>query len=387
MKKRWLALFLMVCLVALAAGAHAASPSDFGMVTNETYLNLRSGPSLNDNILGKYNKGTFLTILSTVNSGSWHYVQGPDGKVGYVDANFVSKGPEVPTAVAIVNNPKAGSFLNFRAQPSYDAKVIDILYNGVPALFYSRHGGDGGWYYVSINGVYGYLRGEFLTTASMLATDVVATVTTPNNTGLNLRQGPGTEYGVMEKLSGGSYVTVLLKGASWSKVSLVGAVGFVDNSFLTFGIVKPGGVPSNPGASQGNGYALVNNPVSGQLLNLRQTPSTAAKVVGHYMNGTRVTVLHQGSEWCEVVVDKTGTYGFMMTKYLKLYNLPNKPTAQVNHPMRSFVNMRKSMSMNAVVLMRVSHGKTVEVLIPGADWCKVKVDGTTGYMVSSFLIY
>ncbi len=382
--------FKVMLLAAILLGlfcvpALAASPSDFAMVVNDTYVNLRSGPSQDTDLLGSYQNGEWLTVKGQ--SGNWFYVQGSDGKTGYVSMTYTSKGPQTPEAVAIVNNPNTSSFLNFRQSPSYDAKVLDILYNGVPCRVISR---ENGWVYVNVDGIFGYLRNEFLRTQSMLASDSVATVTTSST--LNLRQGPGTGYAVTKQFKGGTYVMLLLKGNNWSKVSVDGYVGYMDNSFLTLYIVKPTGGGSSGGGGggynppSGSGYGVVGNQGANQLLNLREDPTTSAKVIGRYMNGTRVTILAQGTEWCRVQVDKTGLIGYMMTKFLKLYNLPSTPTATVSHPLRSFVNLRKSTSMNAGVLVRVPHGKKVTVVIPGDDWYKVKYDGMSGYMVEYFLI-
>jgi SH3 domain protein len=379
-------LITLVCLLCLLfVPALAASPSDFAMVVNDTYVNLRSGPSQDTSLLGSYQNGEWLTVKGQ--SGNWFYVQGPDGKTGYVSMTYTSKGPETYMAVAVVNNPNASSFLNFREQPNYDAKVLDILYNGVPCRIISR---EGGWVYANVDGTNGYLRSEFLKMLTMPAADSVATVTTPNNSSLNLRQGPGTGYTVTKQFKGGTYVMVLLKGTHWSKVSVDGYVGFMDNGFLTFRIVKPTGGGSGGGGGgttppSGSGYAIVNNPGSTQLLNLREEASTTAKVIGRYMNGTRVTVLAQGTEWCQVQVDKTGYIGYMMTRYLRLYNLPNTPTATVSHPMGTFVNLRKSPSMNASVLTRVPHLRSVTIIAPGDEWYKVSYNGTVGYMVEYFL--
>ena len=37
------------------------------------------------------------------------------------------------------------------------------------------------------------------------------------------------------------------------------------------------------------------------------------------------------------------------------------------------------------VLLRVPHGASVTIVSPGTDWCKVKYNGTTGYMMTYFL--
>ena len=77
------------------------------------------------------------------------------------------------------------------------------------------------------------------------------------------------------------------------------------------------GTGSTVGSNTGTTTALVayvNNPRSTQVLNLRETPSQAARSIGQYRNGTQVKVVAYGPTWCEVYV---GTrHGYMMTRYL-----------------------------------------------------------------------
>ena len=54
--------------------------------------------------------------------------------------------------------------------------------------------------------------------------------------------------------------------------------------------------------------------VRGGGLNLRQTASLDAKVLGQYPTGTWVTIHEQGDTWSRVTVN--GKSGYMMTKYL-----------------------------------------------------------------------
>ena len=390
LKMMTLVVIVIACCLQSPSYVLAASPSDFVMVSNDSFVNLRSGPGESFEIIGSYTNGVWLTVEGQ--TGDWYYIKGPDGKTGYISAAFTVRGTLSPVPVGVVSNPNASSFLNFRLAPSYDAAVLDHFYNGVPATVISQ---ENGWCYADVNGTKGYLRAEFLKFQTMLASQSVSTVTTPNNTSINLRQGPGTQYTVTRQFPGNTYVMILLRGTGWSKVSVNGYVGFMDNSFLKAGIhpllTSGPGTPGGPGGSgdSGNasadGYGIVSNPVSTQVLNLRESPATSAKVLGRYVNGTRVTILAQGEEWCRVRVDKTGATGYMMTRYLKLYNLPSVPTATVKHPQFSFVNLRKSASMNAGILKRITHGQTVTVLIPGKDWYKVRHSGSIGYMVEYFL--
>ena len=199
-------------------------------------------------------------------------------------------------------------------------------------------------------------------------------------------------YAAVSQISGGSYVMLLQQGKEWSLVAVSGKTGFVMNSYLRDGLLTPTEIDRESGihpvpvpTPDTRGYGIVNNPGKGQVLNLRDTPSASGRSVGKFISNTKVYILRQGSEWCRVMVAKTGAVGWMMTRYLKLYDLPLTPTKTVSHPQRTYVNLRASASQNSAVLMRVTHGTTVKVLIPGDTWYKVSVNGVTGYVMSEFL--
>ncbi len=374
--KRWAALVLV--LVLLSTSATALAVDEFAVVYNTTRLNLRKGPSADSTWLGAYPPGTWMQISDA--PGNWYAVVTPDGKTGYMSRNFLNKGITGYTTIATVLNPKPTQFLNLRKEPSYSAQVLGIYYDGTPAPVL---GNTGGWYLVSVDGTLGYFRAEYLKLDAMVGSDDIATIVTPNNTGLNLRTGPGMQYPSIRQFKGGRYVMVLNRGDGWWKVSIDGYQGYMSTDFLQEGILVNGG---SGGAAPKEPYAVVKNPKATQVLYLRESPSTNSKVLGQYNNGTRLTVLSMGSEWSHVTVDASGKTGFMMSKYLAFYNLPAIPEMTVTHPNRSFVNLRSGPSITGTqVLARMDHGDIVEVLIPGTDWVKVRYGSKTGYAVSAFL--
>ncbi len=378
--KRFAAFMLTVLLVAGTVPALAAS--EFAVVNNTTRLNLRSEPSANATWLGAYDKGTWIQVSDATEK--WYAVVTPDGKTGYMSKNYLNKGITAATNVAIVKNPVATQFLNLRRSPSYTAQVLGIYYNNTPALVL---GGSDGWYHVRVDGIEGYFRGEYITLQTMVGSDDIATIVTPNNTNLNLREGPGKQYATIRQFRGGRMVMVLARGNDWWRVSIDGYLGFMSTDFLQEGILN-GGTTGGGSVTppSGSGYALVKNPQSSQVLNLREEPNTSARVLGKYKNGTRLTMLAQGSEWCHVVVDASGTPGFMMTKYLDLVNLPSTPTRKISHPQGTFVNLRNGPSLTGTqVIAQMPHGTQVEILVPGVDWAKVKYNGYVGYAVTYFM--
>ena len=175
---------------------------------------------------------------------------------------------------------------------------------------------------------------------------------------------------------------LLYEGAGWWYVCIDGYTGFISSDFLAEGLraARDEAVQSD----DGEGYALVKNPVSTQKLNLRELPTTASAVVTKLSNGFRLTVIVQGTEWCRVYADQIAATGYVMTKYLKLYNLPKTPTLTVQHPQGSFVNLRDDAAMTANILARIPDGAKATILAPGPDWSKVLYKGKTGYVMNYF---
>ncbi len=372
-----------LCMALCLCIAGSALADSFGVIYNTNSLNLRSRGSSSSGWLGAYPRGTWVEIMGSENN--FYYVAMPDGKQGYMSKNYIdTTGDGMGThKVATVYNSNGGAFLNFRLAPNYSSKVLGILYDGVPLYVL---GEQNGWYYVELNGQAGYVRSEYVRISRMPASGVVATIKTPNNTPMNLREGPGFGYDVVRQFPGDSYVMVLAEGNGWCRVSANGYTGFMSRDYLVNGLEAAKDIAARNGSSNSERYAVVNNPSSTQALNLRRFPSMASNVEAKLYNGCKLWVDMQGAEWSAVTVQDTGASGYVMTKYLKLHNLPATPKMTVRHPNGSFVNLRATSDMvYGSVLSRVPSGKTVNVLIPGTEWCKVKYGSYTGYMLSYFL--
>ena len=272
---------------------------------------------------------------------------------------------------ALVTNSNGGAFLNFRAQPNYNAQVLGIFYNGVPLHVLSA---SNGWYCVQINGQTGYVRGEYVADWGRKnpGSSTVATIKTPNNTAMNMRSGPGMNYPVTHQFPGRQLCGVIAKGNGWWCVSIGGYWGFMSSDFLQEGLCAARDQRAGRQRHGEHSLCVVANPKSTQALNLRQYASTGSKVLAKLYNGTRLWVNAQGSEWCQVTNQANGMTGYVMTAYIQLHNLPSTPWRTVSHPSGSYVNLRSSANMSINnVLSRMPSGASVQVLIPGSEWTKV----------------
>lgn len=275
-------------------------------------LNLRQSPSTSSYSRGKYDTGSWVCAGSE--SGGWCAVRTMDGKRGYMSARYLDFGQYGGATVKYAN----GGYVNLRSGPSTDAGVIMRVTSG--STFYMQ-GSYGAWRYGYVYScgtpVYGYMSDAFLSTGT-----TTAVVTTRNGGKVNVRTGPGSSYASAGKLASGTQVTVMLKGNGWYMISANGLEGFMSTQYLS-------GTGSTVGSNTGTTSltAWVNNPVSTQVLNLRETPSQSARAIGQYRNGTKVKVVKKGSTWCEVYV---GTrHGYMMTRYLSFdgnYLPPSTPS-------------------------------------------------------------
>lgn len=383
MKKKMLA--VLVTVLCLLAGS--AMAADFGVVYRTDSLNLRGQGSASSEWLGTYPRGTWVEITGSQNN--FYRVRTPDGRTGYMSKNYVDAvGSGDLVWLLEVTNSNGGAFLNFRAQPNYNSQVLDIFYNGVPLRAYAL---DNGWFTVELNGQRGYVRCEYVMDhGTRYGSSTVATIRTPNNGGLNLRSGPGMNYPVIDQFAGDRYVSVLAEGKDWWCVTIDGQIGFMSDDYLVKGLQSARDIaadtPSGGSWTGGTPYATVRNPLATQALNLRQYPSVGSQVLDKLYNGEKLWVDEYGSEWCAVTHQDTGVSGYVMTQYVTMHNLSAAAMRSVSHPAGSYVNLRSTANMYANnVLMRVPHGASVTVVSPGTDWCKVKYNGTTGYMMSYFL--
>ena len=268
-----------------------------------------------------------------------------------------------------------GGALNLRQEPSLSAKVLGQFPTGTLVEVTGYHGD---WYEVEVNGLNGYMMSKFLTGDLNVQT---ATVRTNSGIGLNVREEPGMDGAILTSVKNGGTVTVTQKGSNWSRVTVSGVDGFMATEYLRFSGKEESSIPTGK-------KAVVSNPRDTQVLNLRQNPSLDAKVLDYYRNGVEVTILKAGDTWHKVQVED-GKVGYMMAKYLKVTDEETeaKPfeARLINVNGGSYVNFRKGPSLKSDVISRLPVGSKVTVIEHGTDWCKVDVDGQTGYVSTWFM--
>lgn len=159
----------------------------------------------------------------------------------------------------------------------------------------------------------------FLVIAAMaLSTSAFAAEATVNSYMLNMREGQGTEYTIIDVAYEGNTVNVLQDdGSGWVQVSFNGQTGYMNKLFLTF---KETEVPpvtqtyTAPVTTDVSADPYANATVFGTGVNMRSGPSLTSSVVDNISTGTPIRVNGACGAWYEVVYN--GKIGYIYGDYV-----------------------------------------------------------------------
>lgn len=129
-----------------------------------------------------------------------------------------------------------------------------------------------------------------------------------STTTLNIRKKKSIDSEVIGKLKKGNIVTVLEKGAEWSKIESGNANGYVYNQYLKFG----DDVETFAKSNQIQRVAKV----SVETLRVREKPSTKSDIVTLLSEGETYQVKNVSDGWAKVSVN--GKTGYISTDYAKI---------------------------------------------------------------------
>ena len=151
---------------------------------NTSSVNVRSGPSTSNSILGKLNKNDKVEVISE--SGSWSKIN-YKGSTAYVSSQYLSSKQieeDKNEEVNISNKKVTASTLNVRSGPSTSHSIIGTLYKGNVVKPLSQ---DNGWVKIKLNDNTGYIFDTYLTNTSE----------SENINGSNNSSSSGTSYNTL----------------------------------------------------------------------------------------------------------------------------------------------------------------------------------------------
>ncbi|WP_416826195.1 SH3 domain-containing protein [Ectobacillus polymachus] len=226
-----------VSSVALAAspfivGSVHASGNSVGSV-DATYLNVRTGPSMNDSVIGGLQNQSKVTILGE--NGNWYKIQ-YNNQEAYVSKDYVTVSSSKNKVANKGTYKVTADVLRVRSDASTSSSIIGLLSNGDEVTVESD---NNGWCKITYNNQTAYVSKDFLTpsstdNSSSNSNSVQSTSTLyVNADSLHFRTGPGTNYSVIDVLSNGDKLEVTGQSGNWYKVHFNGSDGYVYKDYVS----------------------------------------------------------------------------------------------------------------------------------------------------------
>ena len=281
--------------------------------------------------------------------------------------------------------------LNLRDDASSSAGVIEVLPEGTYAIVLDGPVTDTeySWYLIDVDGLSGYVDGEFLADAVSAGT-LAAGATVYVNTGtLNLRDDATTGGAIVSELPAGTAATVLdgpidADGYAWYQLDVDGVTGWAVRDYLA--------LAAGPDSTAVSGASLL---VNTDTLNVRDVSGLSGSVLESLVLGESVTDLGvteavDGYDW-EQVQTADGVTGWVVSTYLTadsadlLLTIDAVATVDTDS-----LNLRDAAGLSGSSIATLASGDSVTILsaseaADGYLWYQVNTTYGTGWIAGEFL--
>lgn len=357
-------------------------------------LAIRSGANENASVLTSVVNGGMVTVLARADG--WTLVQlgqivgyAPTSALKFSGTPPTSSGA-TPTVITKWATVKCNGSLNLRSSAGLSGKVQATIPNGAVLCVFQE---KSGWVKVQYGAQVGWASADFLVMSSVYPAQTSgqgstpAVVSIPSGTGtVNLRETASTASHVLGTIAHGGAVTVLANDGSWCYVQAGAYEGYIMTKYLSLNENVTGDAPSGdsaPSMDTGETEAVVRT-ASGTL-NLREQPTTAARVLMTIPRGESIIVTSRNAEWC--AVRYAGVDGHVMTRFLSFPgDASAEPTSYAIVATQSGpLNMRSQPSTGSAVVVQIPRNARVGVIAQSGSWSQVSYSGKSGYVMSSYL--
>lgn len=159
-------------------------------------------------------------------------------------------------------------------------------------------------------------------------------VKTSSGNNVRMRNGPGTEYDIIDRVPYGAVVETYSQmenpaGESWTEVGYHGATGWIMSRYLTSRKPTSNSDSSSSGSGdEGMTSNIFNNfkdvnvtadikpSTNGNFVNMRWAPSKSSPVQARYYEGQQVYVMKANKSWCQVYDEANNRCGFILRSLL-----------------------------------------------------------------------
>lgn len=214
-----------------------------------------------------------------------------------------------------------------------------------------------------------------------IASGAEGTINVSEDSWLNVRTGPGTNFEIIGRLHRLDRVKLLAENLGWYKINYNGAEAWINGYYVS-------GVQTNdmmPAAV----YGTVSIP-DAESVSLRVGAGVNNPAVASLSNGERFRVLDKQDGWYKIQVAGHENPLWINGSFVKLIDTIEDPPAADNIPayvdVDTTLNLRSGPSTSNPIMQELADRTRLTIIGVEGDWYKVKLsNGTIGYCHSSFI--
>ncbi|MEZ7892328.1 MAG: SH3 domain-containing protein [Candidatus Wallbacteria bacterium] len=143
----------------------AAGGVETGYVNVNTYLNVRSGPSTDNSIIGRLHMNDKVDILGSDNG--WYKIN-YNGQTGWISGRYVTKSPATSESYSDKKSEGyvkvSSGYLNVRSAPNTNSSVLGHLSRNEKVNII---GSQNGWYKINYSGGTGWVCGYYISDSKL----------------------------------------------------------------------------------------------------------------------------------------------------------------------------------------------------------------------------
>ena len=394
-------------------------------------VNLRSGPGVNYEVLGCFEKGTEVIINDRSNS-EWYSVT-VDGVRGFMSSSYLSvNAGETPAQPAETGGETGyinAMYVRFRSEASLDATVLGE-YNTGTALTVTGTNGD--WTLVVINGTSGYVYSSYVSRGTVQepaqqpeSEPTPAPTAEPVSDGTNgylckddvyLYCEPSFYSDIKGAFNKDARLIIREVNGDWATVTIQGYPGYIHTSNITRDSDEPTSTPQptptpapqptptltpqptptpapqptpTPApepTSDGTNAVLVKEDVY-----LYVNPSFYSDIRGAFDKGERLTVSEVNGDWATVIIQGYPGYIFKDNIGLDSDQKPSATPAPVSTETKSgtvnadHVHLRSEPSTSSAIKGIFDKNASLTITGTTGDWVAVTIQGMQGYIYKDYV--
>ena len=320
--------------------------------------------------------GTQVTELGSATAGKRLYAHYRSD-----EAQQEETGSNGNTQVLFTGTVRCSTYVNVRKGAGTGNPVVSRAVNGtkveifetatVGAVKWGRI--QGGWIsmdYVELDKTTDSDKNEAASGSSEASDGQAGTVTAYN---VNVRSGPGTQYGIVSRVTSGQKVTVYEQKASGSlNWGRIGANQWICMAYVRLG--TSGGESASGGTESSTVQKTVTGKVNVVNLNVRSGPGTNYQRVGSFGAGAKVTIFEQttgaGTRWGRIANDRWVCMSYVTLESGTASGGSAEGSQTGTVISKTSLNVRSGAGIGNSLVGRLAPGTKVEILR------KTQVNGT-----------